>query len=309
MSTSATKKKRIEKRMLSPGEELYLARIEQKTSIPGIVLKEIALRERVPVTSLKILGGNPFIDVSGLDRKIQNKAQDEHLVVKEISAKLIQPACEATHFIARAQGAVKYLDKEGFKEALSKIDPSRVTAETLRKLEDIFIETYTDEGWASSEDCAAIAWTYKKAQDHQKVRDKLLTTNINMMACRRASSRAKRQATGCGLTSLDEAPMADDHSADTIEEQRGATEEQLKMINTLKKDKRISKTEVKLINKELTDNLSESRAEQIIKRIEDLVKGRIPEKPKEPKKPKEEKEEKQGGKDHESAKEEAKVLV
>jgi len=297
-----SKRKNGKKLSMTPGEELYLSRIERKTAIPALVLKEIALRERIPVTSLKILGGNPFIDVSGLDRKIQNKAQDEYLVVKEIGAKLIQPACDGTNFIARAQGVVKYLDKAGFKEALSKLDPSRVTAETIRKLEDIFIETYTDEGWASPEDCAAIAWTYKKAGDNRKQRDKLLITNINMMACRRASSRAKRQATGCGLTSLDEAPMVDEESADTVGEQRKATKEQLEKIESLKADIRITKTEIKLIENELRKDPSELRAEEIITMIGELLADRIPAK---------EKVKKQinGGQQYEKARKETKVLV
>ena len=234
MGTATKKKKSMKKINLSPGEELYLARIEQKTSIPGTVLKEIAMRERIPVTSLKILGGNPFIDVSGLDRKVQNKAQDEHLTVKEIGATLIEPADENNGCTARAQGVVKYLDKAGFKEALCKLDPSSISKEVIEKLEEVYTETYSDEGWANGEDCAAIAWTYKKVGDYSKQRDKLLVTNINMMACRRASSRAKRQATGCGLTSLDEAPMADEQSTETIEEQRKATDEQLEKIKNLK---------------------------------------------------------------------------
>lgn len=303
MTVPATKKKRVLKKIsLSPGEELYLARIEQKTSIPGSVLKEIAMRERVPVTSLKILGGNPFIDVSGLDRKIQNKAQDEHLTVKEIGATLVQPADENNGCTARAQGVVKYLDKAGFKESLCKLDPSSITKEVIEKLEEVYTEIYSDEGWANAEDCAAIAWTYKKVGDYTKKRDKLLITNINMMACRRASSRAKRQATGCGLTSLDEAPMVDNQSADAIEEQRKATKEQLERIKELKTDKLLTRTEVKLIEKELKNNPLEARAEQIIKRIEDLVVGRIPAKDKV-------KKQNHGGLDHEESKKETKEKV
>ncbi len=134
MTVPATKRRNnVKKLSLTPGEELYLARMERKTSIPGLILKEIALKERIPVTSLKILGGNPFIDVSGLDRKIQNKAQDEHLTVKEIGAKLIQAAEEENCHTARAQGIVKYLDKIGFKEALGKLDPSTISKEILEK--------------------------------------------------------------------------------------------------------------------------------------------------------------------------------
>ena len=303
MDASATKKKKPMKKInLSPGEELYLARIEQKTSIPGTVLKEIAMRERIPVTSLKVLGGTPFIDVSGLDRKIQNKAKDEHLTIKEIGATLIQPADGTNGCTARAQGVVKYLDKTGFKDALCKLDPATISKEVLEKLEGIYTETYSDEGWANAEDCAAIAWTYKKVGNCLKKRDKLLTTNINMMACRRASSRAKRQATGCGLTSLDEAPIADDQSADTIKEQREATNKQLKRIDALKRDKRLTKTEVKLINRELADTLSEARAGQIIKKIEDLLQGRLPEKSNDQK-------QNHGGIDHEASKKKTKVLV
>ncbi|MBA7634807.1 hypothetical protein ES703_42405 [subsurface metagenome] len=303
MTVPATKRRNnVKKLNLSPGEELYLARMERKTSIPGLILKEIALKERIPVTSLKILGGNPFIDVSGLDRKIQNKAEDEHLTVKEIGAKLIQAAEEENGYTSRAHGIVKYLDKIGFKESLGKLDPSTISREILEKLEEIYTETYSDEGWANAEDCAAIAWTYKKVGDYTKKRDKLLTTNINMMACRRASSRAKRQATGCGLTSLDEAPMVNNQSADAIEEQRKATKEQLERIKELKTDKLLTRTEVKLIEKELKNNPSEVRAEQIIKRIEDLVVGRIPAKDKV-------KKQNQGGLDHEESKKGTKEKV
>lgn len=276
MTVPATKKRRNTKKLiLSPGEELYLARIERKTAIPALVLKQIALRERIPVTSLKILGGNPFIDVSGLDRKIQNKAQDEHLTIKEIAAKLIQAAEEENGHTAHAQGVVKYLDKIGFKEALSKLDPSTITRETLEKLEEIYTEVYTDEGWANPEDCAAIAYSYTGPTGN-KIRGPVLISNVNMMACRRASSRAKRQATGCGLTSLDEAPMVDEQSADVVGEQRKATREQLEKIETLKQDSSLSKTEIKLIESELHKDLTEQRADTIIKRIEELIHSRSP---------------------------------
>ncbi len=53
-----------------------------------------------------------------------------------------------------------------------------------------------------------------------------------------------------------------------------ATQDQLKIIKNLKNDKKLSKAEVKLIDAELDKNPTEERIDQIIKRIEELIKSR-----------------------------------
>jgi hypothetical protein len=73
------------------------------------------------------------------------------------------------------------------------------------------------EGWASPESIKAIAWTWKIGNEKEydsygnehevKVHDKLLLENVIMMAERRATNRAKREATGTGITSVEEAPL------------------------------------------------------------------------------------------------------
>lgn len=269
------------KAKLSAGEEVYLKKLTQKTGIASIVIWEIAKKERVPVTSIIILGGNPFIDVSGLDRKIRNKRDDEKLIIKEITARLIQSASKDNDHLARAEGIIKYFDKISFNKAIEKLESGTLTKEVIEKLEQVYTETYTDVGEASPDSCKAIAYTYKKVGE-KKEKDKLLVENIDMMAARRASSRAKRSATGCGLTSLDEVPMVDAYIASQVQDQRKATKEQLAHIEELKINNLFKKSETSLIEQRIGEikkdrpdkKLTEGDAADIIKGIESMISSR-----------------------------------
>jgi len=82
-------------------------------------------------------------------------------------------------------------DKQGFQEALRHLS-GEVSVEVLERLKEVFTHTYADEGWASDQ---SVKMSTLKNPDF-----------INMMALRRATNRAKRQAVGLGLLTTEESP-------------------------------------------------------------------------------------------------------
>jgi len=121
-------------------------------------------------------------------RVIKNKCNEEQLILVGVKAELIQHASEENKFKAGYKGIVQFFNERGFLAALEKLSSPDITA--IEKLREMYTYSFQDEGWASP----------------QSVRMSTLhsTDIINMMASRRATNRAKRLATGCGLTSIEE---------------------------------------------------------------------------------------------------------
>ena len=247
---------------LSNAEELYLMRVAERTGYPIDVLVLMAQKEKIPVTSLTIINGNPYITVSGLDRKIRNKAEEENLTLKEVRVDLLEKASKDNSYTAHAKSTIVYFDKISYMKAVQSL--GHPSLEILKELRETFSEYFEDEGWASPLDCSSIAYSRDKNDNPQDI----LVSVVNMMACRRASSRAKRQATGCGLTSLDEIPVTAEVS-DAIMSQRNATEDEIKKINELKL--KVKASIRKLVDKELKTGLTEDRAMKIISRLSTII--------------------------------------
>ena len=191
-------------------------------------IRDIASRENIPPEGVTILGGNPYINVSGLDCKVKNKCKDEDLIHKstEIIEKLQEPKPENKYLCGR-KARISFFDRNGYMEAIEHMEnPGR---EQLQELREMFLYTYEAEGWSSPDSCEAIAYTWKKTgktyHDHwgnekdEKIQDKMLLENVIMMAERRATNRAKREATGTGLTSVEEAHMTGTVTVITEQEQ------------------------------------------------------------------------------------------
>lgn len=265
---------------LSSGEELYVLNTAAKTGVPPQVIVELARKERIPVVGLTFFNGVPYINVTGLDAKIQNKCKDEHLILKSVEVNLTQKCHEDTQFRASAIATVKFFDKLGFQAAFEKLDPANISTELLVELKEVFTQIFTDVGEASPDSCQGIAWSYKKVGHGEKVRDKLLTENIDLMASRRASNRGKRLATGTGLTSLDEVPITDPIIAAEVMGQREANEDQIKQINELKANSLITKSEKKLVDKRIENVKTEADALIVIKGLEDMINARAQKKSK-----------------------------
>lgn len=151
---------------------------------------EIAKQEDIPLSGLTILGGNPYINVVGLDRKVKNLEADGFEKKGQYLARLQEPTKDNDYRAAYKCQIVLFLRKD-FTETIKLLaEKNQLTPEVLKELTNIYTFTYEDEGWASYE---SVKMSTLKNPDI-----------IAMMASRRASNRAKRAAVGCGLTSIDE---------------------------------------------------------------------------------------------------------
>ncbi len=175
-----------------------------KSEFPVEQIQEIAKQENIPATGITIMGGRPYINVTGLDVKLRNKCKDEKLELVEIRADKIQDPTKENGYLCGFHAEVLLFDKDSFQKALTKL--KEVDRESLKELKDTFTYRFTGEGWASPATCEAIGFKYEWVNG-KKVKGAILEENIIMMAERRATNRAKREATGTGLTSVDELPL------------------------------------------------------------------------------------------------------
>jgi len=167
-------------------------------------IQEIAKQENIPVTGITIMGGRPYINVTGLDVKLRNKCKDEKLELMEVRATKIQDPTKENGYLCGFHAEVILFDRENFSKSLTKL--KEVDKESLKELKDVYTYRFTGEGWASPSTCEAIGFKYEYIQG-KKTKTDILVENIIMMAERRATNRAKREATGTGLTSVDELPL------------------------------------------------------------------------------------------------------
>ena len=168
------------------------------------MLLEIIRQEELPLMGITILGGKPYINVTGLDRKLQNLCEKKGYEFSITVEVLKDPNPEQEDYVVGRKATLTLFDKKGFQEALKKL--KQIDPETLKTLKEAFTLTYTGEGWATPQSCEAIAYKYEGYKG-RKTKGALLIENVIMMAERRATNRAKREATGTGLTSIDEIPF------------------------------------------------------------------------------------------------------
>ena len=179
-------------------------------------INELARQEGIPPTGITIMAGRPYINVTGLDVKLKNLCEERKLELAGITAQRIVEPESDNGFLVGYHAEVILFDRENFVKALGKL--GQVDRETLKELRDSFTYRYTGEGWASPDTCEGIGFKYVWKTingKHVKTRAQMLLENIIMMAERRATNRAKREATGTGLTSVDELPMAQTEVTET----------------------------------------------------------------------------------------------
>lgn len=151
------------------------------------LINRIASEEHINPSGIDMLGGKTYINTSGLDTKIKNKCKDEHLIFAGVS--LEETIAITTQTMRQGfKATIKFFDKEGFQESIKAI--SDMNSDMLQMLIETYSYSFEDIGIASPQ-------TLQMAS--MKIFD-----NIVMMASRRATNRAKRAATGCGLTSTEE---------------------------------------------------------------------------------------------------------
>jgi hypothetical protein len=150
---------------------------------------ELSKSEGIPVQGLTVLGGKFYVNTTGLDTKIKN-LEDNGVVLSASKAVEIQRATKE-NWEAGFKGVIELFDREGFSGAVKGV----TDAEAIKALKEAFTRVHEDEGWASKENVSLPA--IKNSPGY-----------LNMMASRRATNRAKRLATGCGLTSVEEMDMS-----------------------------------------------------------------------------------------------------
>jgi len=168
------------------GEMPIIASDTQLTSKMIQMCRYIAKQHDLPITGLTVLGGRPYVNTTGLDYKLRKDPRQLLQVGYEVIKRATPKDLRAGYI-----GYVRMFDKLGFQEALRHLS-GEVSVEVLERLKEVFTHTYTDEGWASDQ---SVKMSTLKNPDF-----------INMMALRRATNRAKRQAVGLGLLTTEESP-------------------------------------------------------------------------------------------------------
>jgi hypothetical protein len=149
----------------------------------------------LPIAGITIMGGKPYVNTTGLDSKIQKDRRK----IKRIDYICIQRATKED-MRAGYVGLVEFEDtNERMKmrqEVIMKAIEKDYKVEQIEQMVDrlgLSAPIYRDEGWAGVD---SVKMSTMKNLDF-----------LNMMGIRRATNRAKRQAVGCGLTSVDEMPF------------------------------------------------------------------------------------------------------
>ena len=163
------------------------------TSTVLAMAEEICKQEGISLHGLTILGGKPYINVVGLDQKVANLCKEREWIKCGQELRFISEEADVQSRSYRCgfYATISFFDQEGYLKALGKVTAAGpVTEGVLAEIRKQFTFTYSDEGWAGD---ASVKMSTMKNRDF-----------LRMMASRRASNRAKRAATGCGLTSVDE---------------------------------------------------------------------------------------------------------
>jgi hypothetical protein len=206
-------------------------------------LARTAIDNDLPITGITILGGRFYVNVSGLDSKLQRDGRK----VKRIDYELIQRATSENGYLAGYVGIVEFEDTEERmllrNEIISKaLEAGKSPDEISRIVSQAGLSPpiYRDEGWCSPKTASAIAYDYTYNESAgRKLPDKKnpLIENVMMMAIRKATNRAKRQAIGCGLTSVEEVMGQNERvSEPKKEEKSGVKRVKSKIAETNGKD-------------------------------------------------------------------------
>lgn len=181
------------------------------------LIKRVSKAYDLPLTGLTILGGKPYVNVSGLDYKMDKLWPRDKGWRKSVVCQRIQQATKENGHLAGANCTIRIINQPDYAEAMKLLAAEMITPELVRELKEAHTITFEAEGWASPDSCEGIAYTYEGPRGAKK-KTKLLVENVQMMAERKASNRAKRAATSCGLTSIEEVSGTDSEVIDVPEE-------------------------------------------------------------------------------------------
>ena len=246
-------------------------------------LRAIARIYDLPIMGIILLGGNPYVNVTGLDHKVQKNWLDKGWVKEEIPRCIQQPSKD-NDWLAGFETTIRMFNQVAFDNAVKSISSAdgKVTPSLINSLRKAYTVEFKAEGWASPATCEGIAYKYEGERGH-KEKTELLRENVTMMAERKSSNRAKRAAVGCGLTSVEEVMGVDSGAVDTQfklleeekEEKKGpkaqpetATGEQLLQIRQLLESLGEKYEERRF------KNLSPEGADKVIQGLEDKLRGK-----------------------------------
>lgn len=185
-------------------KEVQKAQAKKAQLSPQQMIESWAKQEGIPATGITLMGGKPYINVTGLDVKLKQKCETENLVHIKTEAKPILEPTQENNFMAGYHAEVVLFDRDNYLKICAKIKD--MPPEMLQNVQDLFVHRFSAEGFASPLTCEGIGYKYRWKGSF-KEKGEMLLENIIMMAERRATNRAKREATGTGLTSLDELPL------------------------------------------------------------------------------------------------------
>lgn len=232
-----------EARAVDPAVQAVLMR----TTDPRVrdMIEKVARAYDLPAHGITVLGGSPYVNVTGLDERIQQKWLSKGWIKSE-TARMIQYADKENNHLAGCKVIIEFFHPKAFNENLKMLRES-MSAELLKGLRETHTVIFTSEGWASPNSCQAIAYDYVWSKEAgKKVPGELLVENVNMMAERKASNRAKRAAVGCGLTSVEEVIGKDSVVDVVLEETKDIPPEKIK--KAVKKGKEERERKLKEIN-------------------------------------------------------------
>jgi len=198
-------------------------------------IRKVASYFGIPIEGITILGGRVYVNVTGLDAKV-NQQWISKGWVKEEKSERIQEATKENDYLAGYRVTIRFFNESKYSETINNLAKvGTLTPEIIEALKKSYTVEFTTEGWASPDTCEAIAWKYE-GQKGSKTPTKLLRENVNMMAERKASNRAKRAAVGCGLTSVEEVIGIDSAAVDAEYEVKGEEKKEEAQQNLFKEE-------------------------------------------------------------------------
>jgi len=198
-------------------------------------IRKVANYFGLPIEGITILGGRVYVNVTGLDAKVNQQWISKGWVKSEVS-KAIQRASKENDWLAGYECIIRFFNQDKYVETVTHLAKNgNLTPELIKALRESFTVEFRNEGWATPDTCEAIAWKYE-GEKGQKKRTELLEENVNMMAERKASNRAKRAAVGCGLTSVEEVIGIDSAAVDAEYEVREEEKKEEAQQNLFKEE-------------------------------------------------------------------------
>lgn len=185
---------------------------------------DLVKQEGIPVMGITFFNNLPYINQTGLDRKVKDKKAElpEVKMSTWTEPVMLLPLQPRYNSICKVRAHVEFFDGKFFAEMLDKIIKTKqeITIELMDRLKKISTEYYSCEGSGSAFDINIALSTKgdfgmlkdaiaaKDMNTIKKIESRADWDVVEMTVETRALSRTKRQAVGTGFTSIMEMPRA-----------------------------------------------------------------------------------------------------